>query len=120
MLNCQHPDCEFKVTDEFHFNLHNSLNHTVFQTVSTQNLINQIIKQLVASNDSLLEIKLNRSDFLKRTYSPSKKKACVEVKEENITEPTGRKIEQNKSRLIHNSRLSSGNITQVGLKGFCF
>ena len=38
--------------------------------------------------------------------------ATPEIKEENKTEP--KRLEQKKSRLIHNSRLSSGNITQVG------
>ena len=114
MLKCQHPNCEFKVTEEFHFALHNNLNHTVFRTVPMQNLINQILTELISSNDSTLEIKLTRSDFLKASpnTSPKKiKKSSPEIKEENKVEP--KRIEQKKSRLIHNSRLSSGNITQV-------
>ena len=114
MLKCQQTNCEFKVTEEFHFALHNNLNHTVFRTVPMQNLINQILTELVSSNDSTLEIKLKRSDFLKaspNTKSKKMEKSSPEIKEENKAEP--KRLEQKKSRLIHNSRLSSGNITQV-------
>ena len=114
MLKCQHSNCEFEVTEEFHFALHNNLNHTVFRTIPMQNLINQILTELISSNDSTLEIKLTRSDFLKASPNTSPKKiqkSSPEIKEENKTEP--KRLEQKKSRLIHNSRLSSGNITQV-------
>lgn len=114
MLKCQHSNCEFQVTEEFHFALHNNLNHTVFRTIPMQNLINQILTELISSNDSTLEIKLTRSDFLKPSPNTSPKKiqkSSPEIKEENKTEP--KRLEQKKSRLIHNSRLSSGNITQV-------
>ena len=122
MLKCQHPKCEFEVTEEFHFALHNNLNHTVFRTIPMQNLINQILTELISSNDSTLEIKLTRSDFLRASPNSSPKKiqkSSPEIKEENKTEP--KRLEQKKSRLIHNSRLSSGNITQVRvgfLEGF--
>ena len=119
MLKCQHPNCEFKVTEEFSFALHNNLYHTVFRTVPMQNLINQILTELISSNDSTLEIKLKRSDFLKTSPNTSPKKIQkppTEVKEENKAEP--KKLEQKKSRLIHNSRLSSGNITQVRYTDF--
>ena len=119
MLKCQHPNCEFKVTEEFSFALHNNLYHTVFRTVPMQNLINQILTELISSNDSTLEIKLKRSDFLKTSPNTSPKKIQKppnEVKEENKAEP--KKLEQKKSRLIHNSRLSSGNITQVRYTDF--
>jgi hypothetical protein len=92
MLKCQHPKCEFEVTEEFH----------------------QILTGLISSNDSTLEIKLTRSDFLRASPNTSPKKiqkSSPEIKEENKTEP--KRLEQKKSRLIHNSRLSSGNITQL-------
>ena len=71
MLKCQHPDCEFQVTEEFSYALHNNLHHTVFRTVPMKNLINQILTELVSSSDSILEIKLKRSDFLKTSPNTS-------------------------------------------------
>ena len=121
MLKCQHPDCEFQVTEEFSYALHNNLHHTVFRTVPMKNLINQILTELVSSSDSILEIKLKRSDFLKTTPNTFPKKIPKSpqgIKEENKTEP--KRLEQKKSRLIHNSRLSSGNITQVSSNSFLY
>ena len=121
MLKCQHPDCEFEVTEEFSYALHNNLHHTVFRTVPMKNLINQILTELISSNDPILEIKLNRSDFLKTSPNTSPKKIPKSqqgIKEENKAEP--KRLEQKKSRLIHNSRLSSGNITQVSSDNFLF
>merc|ERR1712131_545795 len=88
MLKCQHSNCKFEVTEEFSFALHNNLNHTVFRTIPMQNLINQILTELISSNDSTLEIKLTRSDFLKASPNTSPKKIQkppTEVKEENKT-----------------------------------
>ena len=121
MLKCQHPDCEFEVTEEFSYALHNNLHHTVFRTVPMKNLINQILTELISSNDPILEIKLNRSDFLKTSPNTSPKKIPKSqqgIKEENKAEP--KRLEQKRSRLIHNSRLSSGNITQVSSDNFLF
>ena len=69
MLTCQHLGCDFEVRGSlanasFHFGLHDVLVHSRFDPLSTRNLILEILTKMAANDESTVEIKINKSEYM--------------------------------------------------------